>query len=193
MNHCTPTPPGRPRLRRLVAVLALAASLAGCSGGASDRSGGGSVDGAWSLFESGEGRFRVALPERPERQEQALGDGDLETKAVQFTSRLGDAATMNVSFADYPESIAEVDPRVVLAAAVAGAVERVAGTLAAQAPLTAEGSPAVDYLIEDGEGWVQARAILVGNRLYLLQLATPVRDPGAFERLVTSFELLAPT
>ena len=188
-----PRPPGpgtRSARRRLVAAVAVGIiALAGCSGGRGEtasRPG----DRAWSVFESAEGRFRIALPEEPERREQEVDDDDLETRAVLFTSRLGDTATVNVSYADYPPALAEVDPRLVLAGAVTGAVERVSGTLAAQTPLTAEGSPAVDYLIEDGEGWVQARAIFVGTRLYLLQLAAPTRDPGAFERLVTSFDLL---
>lgn len=175
---------------RLLAVLTVViAALAGCSDGGGDGSGG-TGNRAWPLFESGEGRFRVALPEQPDRREVEADDLRLETRAVMFTSRLGDVATVNVTYADYPQAIADVDPQLVLTGAVTGAVERVSGTLAAQAALTAEGSPAVDYLIEDGDGWVQARVILVGSRLYLLQLAAPDRDPGAFERLVTSFELL---
>lgn len=142
------------------------------------------------MFESGEGRFRVALPEQPTRREEDVDDDDLETKVVLFTSRFGDTATMNVSYADYPEAITEIEPRLVLTGAVQGAVNRVSGTLARQTPLTAEGAPAVDYVIEGDDGWLQARAILVGNRLYLLQLAAEKPDARAFERLVTSFELL---
>ncbi|MDP9418854.1 MAG: hypothetical protein M3P53_01645 [Actinomycetota bacterium] len=174
---------------RLVVVVAISvAGLGACSGGGSSDSSG--ANRAWPLFESGEGRFRVALPEEPARHEQDVDEEDLETKAVLFTSKFGDTATVNVSYADYPEAITEIEPRVVLAGAVKGAVNRVSGTLARQTPLTAEGSPAVDYVIEGDEGWLQARAILVGNRLYLLQLAAPRPNAGAFERLVTSFELL---
>lgn len=176
-----------PRWRLLVIAIAVIA-VASCNGGGSSQPPDG--DRAWPAFESGEGRFRVALPEEPARQEEDVDEEDLETKAVLFTSQLGDTATVNVSYADYPEAITEIDPRVVLAGAVQGAVKRVSGTLARQTPLTAEGSPAVDYVIEGDEGWLQARAILVGNRLYLLQLAAPRPDAAAFERLVTSFELL---
>lgn len=181
-----PSPPPVGSRWRLVAVLVVAlAGLAGCSGGsdASERR-------AWAVFQSEEGRFRVALPEQPERREQGVDEDDLETKAVLFTSTFGNSATVNVSYADYPETITEIDPRVVLTGAVAGAVKRVSGTLARQTPLTAEGSPAVDYVIEGDEGWLQARAVLVGNRLYLLQLAASRPNARAFERLVTSFELL---
>lgn len=171
---------------RWVVVVVAVVGLVGCSaGGSSDR-----AARSWSVFESGEGRFRVALPEQPARREEDVDDDDLETKVVLFTSRFGDTATMNVSYADYPEAITEIEPRLVLTGAVQGAVNRVSGTLARQTPLTAEGAPAVDYVIEGEDGWLQARAILVGNRLYLLQLAAERPDARAFERLVTSFELL---
>ena len=173
------------RCRYLVVVVVAVVGLVGCAGGSSDR-----AARSWSVFESGEGRFRVALPEQPTRREEDVDDDDLETKVVLFTSRFGDTATMNVSYADYPEAITEIEPRLVLTGAVQGAVNRVSGTLARQTPLTAEGAPAVDYVIEGDDGWLQARAILVGNRLYLLQLAAEKPDARAFERLVTSFELL---
>lgn len=186
----TATPPLAPCRRLLGVVAVLVAVLAGCDGGGDDSGARPGQERAWSLFESGEGRFRVALPGEPTRREQGVDDASPETRAVLFTTQLGEAATLNVSYADYPEAITEIEPQLVLAGAVQGAVNRVSGTLARQTPLTAEGSPAIDYVIEGDEGWLQARAILVANRLYLLQLAAPRPDAGAFERLVTSFDLL---
>ncbi len=168
-----------------LAVLAVVmVVVAGCGGGSSE------PDRSWSVFQSQEGRFRVALPGEPARREQALGEEALESRLVSFTTQLDDVTTLDVSYADYPATITEIDPRLVLTGAVTGAVERASGTLARQTPLTAEGSPAVDYVIDGDEGWLQARAILVANRLYLLQLAAPRPDAAAFEALVTSFELL---
>lgn len=168
-----------------LAVALVVGMAAGCSGGS-----GAGVDQAWSLFESAEGRFRVALPGQPTRRQAQIDEASPETALVRFTTRLDEATTLEVSYADYPDTITEIEPRVILTGAVTGSVERASGALAEQTPLTAEGSPAVDYLIQGDEGWLQARAILVGARLYLLQVAAPNPDGAAFERLVTSFELL---
>lgn len=168
-----------------VALVVAMVALAGCSGGT-----GAAVDPAWSLFESGEGRFRVALPGQPTRRQAELDEASPETALVRFTTQLGETTTLEVSYADYPDAIAEIEPRLVLTGAITGSVERASGTLVEQTPLTAEGSPAVDYLIQGEGGWLQARAILVTNRLYVLQVAAPDPDAAAFERLVTSFELL---
>ena len=173
------------RWRLGLAVLAVVmVGVAGCGGGGSE------ADRSWSVFQSEEGGFRVALPGEPARREQALGEEAPESRLVSFTTQLDDVTTLDVSWADYPAAIAEIDPRLVLTGAVTGAVERASGTLARQTPLTAEGSPAVDYVIDASEGWLQARAILVANRLYVLQLAAPRPDAAAFEALVTSFDLL---
>lgn len=168
-----------------VALAVGMAALGACGGGA-----GGGVDQAWRLFESGEGRFRVALPGEPTRRQAEVGEASPETALVRFTTQLDDATMLEVSYGDYPDAITEIEPRVVLTGAITGSVDRFSGTLAAQTPLTAEGSPAVDYLIQGDGGWLQARAILVANRLYVLQVAAPDPDAAAFERLVTSFELL---
>ncbi|MGI9119957.1 MAG: hypothetical protein ACR2G7_07545 [Acidimicrobiales bacterium] len=144
---------------------------------------------AWVDFRSDEGRFRIQMPEQPERSQQEVAVGDISLTLVLFTAMVTDSAAYDVGYVDYPESIAEADPAVVLDGVVQGAAKQVSGTVTSNVPTTANGSPAVDYVVAVQGGQVQARAILIANRFYILQHAAEKPDPDAFGRLVASFEL----
>lgn len=90
-----------------------------------------------------------------------------------------------------PEEVLDVDPGTVLDGAVQGAATNLSGTVESSTKLTVEGFPAVDYVVAVEGGRVEARAILAGSRIYLLQRAARQSDPDDFRRLVDSFELLA--
>lgn len=178
--------------------LVVTVGLAGCGGnGGLDDSGEATPSGdavpttvAWVDFRSDEGRFRVEMPNQPDRSQQDVPVGDGSLRLILFTANVNDSVAYNVGFVDYPEAITEADPATVLDGVVQGAAQQVSGTVVSKTPTTANGSPAVDYVVGAQGGQVQARAILVANRLYILQGASKEPDPDGFGRLATSFELL---
>ncbi len=198
-----------------VLVVALAPALAGCSddpgeqaGDGADRAGDAApdtstVDGAedeeapeeaddgWISFESPEGGFRMEFPAEPVRGQQSLASelGPLET--VLFTVEEDADTVYLVAYTDYPEEVLDVDPGTVLDGAVQGAATNLSGTVESSTKLTVEGFPAVDYVVAVEGGRVEARAILAGRRIYLVQRAASQSGPDEFRRLVDSFELLA--
>ncbi len=200
MHPLSPTPhPGPARLSALALCVLIAAGLAGCGGGGDqdpDAAGGASTGEAvpttetWVDFSSDEGRFAVQMPTQPERSQQELSVGDISLTLILFTTMVKDSKAYNVGYVDYPPEITEADPAEVLSGVVQGAAQQVSGTVTSNTPTTANGSPAVDYVVAVQGGQVQARAILVANRLYVVQEATEKPDPDGFGRLVASFELL---
>lgn len=107
-----------------------------------------------------------------------------------YTAQADRTEVYTVAFVDYPESIVDVDPQLVLDGVVQGAAGNLAGAVASQSPAEVAGHPAVDFVIEIEEGTVQSRAVLVDRRLYLLQRAGQEPDAEGFARMVGSFELL---
>ena len=143
----------------------------------------------WSVFESSEGGFRVELPGEPARGEQQVDAQGTLLQLVAFSTASG-STLYNVAYVDYPEIVSAIDPIRTLDGVVQGAANQARGTVIARQSLTASGSPAVDYTIELSDGRIQARAILAGTRLYLLQQASEAPDQPGFERMVGSFELI---
>lgn len=192
--------PGRARQPALAVAVVVALGLAGCGGDGApnpDDAGGATstreaapTTPALVDFRSEEGRFRVQLPEQPERSQQAVPVGDVSLTVVFFTVELSDSVAEVVGYVDYPTEITETDPMVVLDGAANGAAQQVSGTVVSRTPTTANGSPALDFVIEAQGAQVQSRGILVGNRLYLLETVTKEPDPDRFGRLTGSFELV---
>ena len=202
------------RVPRLVAAVALALVLVGCSDepdsadelGAADQPADssettvttadaaepGDAAGGWVDFESAEGGFRVELPLEPVRQEQTVQSDVGPLQAVLFAATPDATSSYSVAYTDYPEAVLQVEPEAVLDGAVQGAAANVSGTVQSSTKLTAEGFPAVDYVINVEGGQLQARGMLVDRRIYLLQRAGAQPDEAGFRRLVDSFELVNP-
>jgi hypothetical protein len=198
-------------MQRWLAVLVVALTMAGCSDDAVDQPdgsaapGGDAEEGAgaddeepadeadddWITFESPEGGFRVELPSEPESNVQSVPSQAGPLEAAVFTVEVDADTGYIVAYTDYPEEVLEVEPGTVLDGAVQGAATNVSGTVESSTKLTVEGFPAVDYVIAVDGGRVEARAILAGSRIYLLQRAASQPDQDEFRRLVDSFELLA--
>lgn len=196
------SPNRRPRAS-VVALAVLASVLVACGdgGGGSDGAGEDAADGAgtatseaddaWQIFESAEARFRVELPGVPMRGEQQGEAQGIPLRFVAFTTAADDPWVYSVAYVDYPEAVTSIDPARVLDGVVKGAGSQAGGTITARAPVTADGMPAVDYTIRLEDGQIQARAILAGTRLYLLQQGGAGPHRAGFDRMVGSFELLA--
>lgn len=144
----------------------------------------------WVELESAEGGYRVELPAEAVLNEQTVDVGGVMLDLSLYTAQADRTEVYTVAFVDYPESIVDVDPQLVLDGVVQGAAGNLAGAVASQSPAEVAGHPAVDFVIEIEEGTVQSRAVLVDRRLYLLQRAGQEPDAEGFARMVGSFELL---
>jgi hypothetical protein len=171
-----------------VLVVALATATAGCSDDPGDQAG--ARDDNWIPFESSEGGFRVELPSLPETNAESVPSPSGPLEAAVFTVEASRDVGYIVAYTDYPEDVLDLDPVVALDQAVQEAASNVSGTLESSTRLTVEGFPAVDYVIAVDEGRLEARAILTGRRIYLVQRAARQPDQADFRRLVDSFGLL---
>lgn len=144
----------------------------------------------WLSFESADEGFRVDLPVEPVRDEQTIPSEAGPLRVVIFVAQVDDTAGYNVGYTDYPEAVLDVESDVLLDGAVRGAATNVSGTVESSTKLDVDGFPAVDYVITAGGADLQARAILVERRLYVLQRGGPQSDEEGFQRLVESFELV---
>ena len=152
----------------------------------------GDAAGGWVDFESTEGGFRVELPAEPVRQEETVQGAAGPLQAVLFSATTGPDSRYSIAYTDYPEAVRQVEPGAVLDGVVQGAVTDGSGTVQSSSKLTAEGFPAVDYVVNVDGGQRQTRGILVDRRIYLLQRAGAQPDEAGFRRLVDSFELIDP-
>jgi hypothetical protein len=158
--------------------------LAGCGGDSEEEA---------VPFESPEGRFRVDFPGKPDRQEQSEPSAGQSLKIVLFTVDAGDKA-YSVAFSDLPAQVSQVSPETVLGGVPEGSAGRVPGKVRSKNMSTFVGSPAIDYVI-DGEGasqgaTVQAKAVLVGARLYIIQGAGQNTETPFYQQMLSSFRLL---
>ncbi len=155
-----------------------------------DPSGVADVPADWVPLESAEGRFRVELPTEATFDPQTLEAAGETLELSLFVAQIDAANVYNIGFVDYPESILDLDPQLVLDGVVQGAAGNLSGTVVSQEPVEVAGHPGVDYVIEVPGGILQSRAILVERRLYLLQRAGAEPDDDGFTRMVDSFDLL---
>lgn len=175
----------------LVCLLALGLFLGACGGEEEpDRP-------AYKTFTSDEGKFSADFPGTPKRDARTETAGDIQLNLVHFSVDNGDEA-VSVSFIDYPESVSTQDPKVLLdsiaegaATAADGTVEGAESTLESKTPTTVGDHQAIDFQVDIDERELVARAILVGTRMYLLQVVSePGVDSTSYERLTESFELI---
>ena len=152
----------------------------------------GDAAGGWINFESTEGGFRVELPVEPVRLEQTVQGDAGPLQAVIFSASTGPGSSYSIAYTDYPEAVLQVEPGTVLDGVVQGAVNNGSGTVESSSRITAEGFPAVDYVVNVEGGQRQTRGILVDRRIYLLQRAGTQPDEAGFRQLVESFELINP-
>lgn len=175
--------------------LLLVSVLAGpaCSNQAGD------ADSEFVTFTSEEGGFQVDLPGDPIRSARNESAGDFTLNVVHFSVDNGEEA-VSVSFVDYPDRIESEDSRELLDSIAERAAMPVGEdedseirTLTSKESTTAYGYDAVDFEVQIGERHLRARAVLVGARMYLMQVVreSGAGETGTFDRLTDSFELQA--
>ena len=178
-------------LKFLVCLLALALFLGACGGEEEPAAP------AYKTFTSEEGKFSAEFPGTPKRDARTETAGDIQLNLVHFSVDNGDEA-VSVSFIDYPEAVSAQDPKVLLdsiaegaASAADGTVQGAASKLKSKTPTTVEGHQAIDFAVDIQERELVARAVLVGTRMYLMQVVSePDVNSSSYDRLTESFELI---
>lgn len=173
----------------LLAVLMPALLLGACT---SDE-----PDVEYREFRSSEGRFIADFPGRPSREARTQDAGDFRLSLVHFSVDNADEA-VSISFVDYPESIATQDPAALLdgiaegaAGAADGNIEGGDSELKSKEAARFKGHSAIDFEVEIDDRELIARAILVGTRMYLLQVVAEAGfESESFEVLTSSFDLI---
>lgn len=175
----------------LIGLLALGLFLGACGGEEEPERP------AYKTFTSEEGKFSAEFPGTPKRDARTETAGDIQLNLVHFSVDNGDEA-VSVSFIDYPETVSAQDPKVLLdsiaegaASAANGTVDGADSTLESKTPTTVGEHQAIDFQVDIADRELVARAILVGTRMYLLQVVSePGVDSTSYERLTESFELI---
>lgn len=151
----------------------------------------------FKTFTSEEGKFSAEFPGTPTREARTEAAGDIELNLVHYSVDNGDEA-VSVSFIDYPETVSAQDPQVLLdsiaegaASAADGTVEGAESSLVSKTPTMVEGHQAIDFEVDIQERELAARAVLVGTRMYLLQVVSePDLDSTSYQKLTSSFKLI---
>lgn len=180
----------KPFPRILLALITAALMLGACGGQEPEQP-------EYQTFTNEEANFSADFPGEPRRESRTENAGDVRLNLVHFSVDNGDEA-VSVSYIDYPQAIAEQDPTALLdsiaegaAGAADGNIEGADSELVSKTPTTFEGHQAIDFEVDIDDRELQARAILVGTRMYLMQVVRePDVDDTSYERLIESFELL---
>jgi hypothetical protein len=145
-------------------------------------------------FVSDEGRFIAEFPSEPVRSEVTshAADGDVRTV---FFSSVTDHGAVVVKYRDFVGTLKDADTSRILGAATGNAVKD--GTVESTTPVTAYGSPGVDFVVRQTDGsTVLGRVVLVGvnnPRMFTL-VAGPVQleeAKAAYDHLLETFTLPA--
>jgi hypothetical protein len=143
---------------------------------------------AWKPFQDPSGSFSVDLPGEPSRKEQ---DQDTAIGKVRITMWVSEYSDMSVGvgYADYPVAFAGMAVRAGLEGAARGGAAGAGGELLSMNFTSQQGFPAVDFTVSVDEGIVEARAIIYGTRVYVLQTAGSNGTFDAHQRLLQSFTI----
>jgi hypothetical protein len=153
------------------------------------------ADETWKEFESKEGGFKVLLPGTPTAQKmtQKAGDGSDVELAIYRLPPVG-GTTFIVSTSDFAESYLKNPAEKILDNARDGSVTRSKGKLVSEKKVKLGDHPGREFVVSmpKDQGFIRARAYLVGKRQYTLLIAA--KDDKAIatkevEAFIDSFKL----
>jgi hypothetical protein len=134
--------------------------------------------------------FTVSMPGTPERSEQSVKTAKGTVKAVSYTSDSKDKA-FSIGYTELPKGVTGD-----LHGAIAGGASNVGGTARDEVDTTYQGFKARDARITgaaDNKGTLFVRAILVKNRLYVLQFigngANLKKPSAAYSQIINSLKI----
>ena len=141
------------------------------------------ADESWKEYTSKDGGFMVLLPGTPtiQKMTQKAGDGS-DVQIAAYRARVEGGPQVIVSTSDFAEQYLKVSPEKILDNARDASVSRSNGTLVREKKIKHGDHPGRDIVVKfpKEQGYLRARAILVGSRQYSLLLA------GKTEKDVTS-------
>ncbi len=153
------------------------------------------LTGCWSLswqeFTAPDGRFQILMPGIPEMQVNEVQTGLGPMPQIIYMVDSGPQAYM-IGFTELDETtLAEQPADVLLEDAAGRGVAGVGGEVLDYQEIEFAGYPGRELQIEvaDGDGVIQARFILVDERLYQISaiVATKIVDEAVNERFLDSF------
>jgi hypothetical protein len=182
------------RCRAILFATALGAVNLLCSWPLQAQPGGGSAV-KWQVFESAEGRFRIAFPGTPIRKQGKLATEIGDVISIRHSAGDGAEATYDVTYNDYPKAgIARLSPAKLLNAARDGLVYQAKGRVLSEKPFMIGKVAGHDQSILAADGThYRIRLLLVESRLY--QLTAMAKPPARTDeqRFFGSFQLTGVT
>lgn len=144
----------------------------------------------WTTLSSPEGRFKADFPLKPVRQVQRVPAAGNPLELVVFTSE-ADNEAVSVSYIDYAAEPTGENLTKVLDSAAEGASSAVSGQNLKKTPSRFLDRDAIDFSTESAPNLLTGRAVMVGNRMYILQVVNPKSVKStSFNQLASSFELI---
>lgn len=144
----------------------------------------------WTTMSSPEGRFKADFPLEPVRQVQRIPAAGNPLELVVYSSE-ADNEAVSVSYIDYAVEPTGEDLKKVLDSAAEGASSAVSGQNLTKTSSTFLEGDAIDFTTEADPNLLTGRAVMIGNRMYILQVVNPKSVKSAsFNQLASSFELI---
>ncbi len=146
---------------------------------------------SWQEFTAPDGRFEILMPGVPEMQVNEIQSGLGPLTQILYMVDRGPQAYM-IGFTELDEALlAEQSADILLEDAAGRGVAGVGGEVLDYQEIEFAGYPGRELQIEvaDGDGVIQARFILVDDRLYQISavVATKIVDEAVNERFLDSF------
>ncbi|MBJ7608201.1 MAG: hypothetical protein JF887_02060 [Candidatus Dormibacteraeota bacterium] len=135
-------------------------------------------------FTDPDGNFSASFSSAPVKDSTSTPVNGQQLTYVQFTNLVNPDVVEVVAYADYPPSIPDNTPNVILSAGIQSAVTHVNGTILSKMFATVQGFPSVDAIVSvpasgsSPSGFLGARLILAGHTVFEV-LSTGLDNPPA--------------
>jgi len=150
----------------------------------------------WQTYTAPDAKFSVRLPGKANVETKPVPGDDGKTTSLTL---IGVEPTRDTAYTcSYfdSESLGKKPPEQALEASMAGSLTKIQGTVISLQHITVQGYPGIDWHARArGNSLVDARMILVGNRLYMIMAVARAdgdREPKTVQRVFESFKVLKP-
>jgi len=150
----------------------------------------------WQTYTAPDAKFSVRLPGKANVETKQLPGEDGKTTSLTL---IGVEPTRDTAYTcSYfdSESLSKEPPQQALEASMAGSLTKMSGTVTSLQHITVQGYPGIDWHARaHGNSLVDARMILVGDRLYMIMAVARAdrdREPKTVHKVFDSFRVLKP-
>lgn len=142
----------------------------------------------WQEFSSKDGNFVVQMPGVPVETKNMINGTAFSTELHTFSVKIG-SSVYGVSYFDFPKDVSLKTPEEVINASRDGAISNINGRLLSEQPISLDGYPGKDVVIEVAKmPPMRMRLFMMERRIYNLSAITTEAQDA--EKFVTSFKLL---